>query len=103
MMISCSGHLYSKHTVHFPYSVIYSPVPQQNVCSGLCLAKSLFSRSFFATLQIDLEPEGKVFVAIELSGSSSEGKDRCSSVNCPAVSALFSGLEVCLRCDEAPR
>lgn len=35
----------------------------------------LFYSSLPFSLQIDLEPEGKVYVVIDLSGSSSEGKN----------------------------
>lgn len=38
-----------------------------------CLIICLFECSFFYYSQIDLEPEGKVYVIIDLSGSSSEG------------------------------
>lgn len=39
-----------------------------------CFSLSSKFMHFLYVLQIDLEPEGKVFVIIDLTGSSSEGK-----------------------------
>lgn len=44
------------------------------------LSSDWFVSSFFS-VQIDLEPEGKVYVIIDLSGSSSEGETLESTAN----------------------
>ena len=48
-------------------------------CSAMLFLTDLLSVSLFlCLLQIDLEPEGKVYVVIDLSGSSTEGKTTTS-------------------------
>lgn len=50
-------------------------------CSAVLFLTDLLSVSLPLSLQIDLEPEGKVYVVIDLSGSSTEGKTttRCTT------------------------
>lgn len=43
-------------------------------------------------LQIDLEPEGRVYVVIDLSGSSSEGKNSSGSAQVNECSQPHSGV-----------
>lgn len=61
----------------FKYYQMLAGLVRQNPEENFCLKKPnllTFSFLFFFFFQVDLEPEGKVFVVITLTGSFTEGK-----------------------------
>lgn len=73
----------------FKYYQMLAGLGRQNPEKNFCLKRNQSSNISFPFFQVDLEPEGKVFVVITLTGSFTEGK----GVTLPCShSELDSGL-----------